>query len=136
MQSGMLEHDRARYPRLGLVADEAGEAGKEGSAGPPEGSARRSAGDLCLGGRDESRGWQAEVHRPSSLWIDQALSTDTRIELIALSPRVTIGAAELEWTHGDPADRFIVATAQLYECQLATCDKTIIDSGLVRCVWD
>jgi PIN domain nuclease of toxin-antitoxin system len=74
--------------------------------------------------------------RPSSLWIDQALSTDSRIELIALSPRVAIGAAELEWKHGDAADRFIVATAQLYECQLATCDTTIIGSGLVRCVWD
>lgn len=74
--------------------------------------------------------------RPSSLWIDQALSADSRIELLALSPRVAIGAAELEWEHGDPADRFIVATAQLYECQLATCDTAITDSGLVRCVWD
>ncbi len=74
--------------------------------------------------------------RPSSLWIDQALGADSRIELLALSPRVAIGAAELEWEHGDPADRFIVATAQLYECQLATCDTAITDSGLVRCVWD
>jgi PIN domain nuclease of toxin-antitoxin system len=74
--------------------------------------------------------------RPSSLWIEHALSTDSRIEVLALSPRVASGAAELEWEHGDPADRFIVATAQLYESPLATCDTAIANSGLVRCVWD
>jgi PIN domain nuclease of toxin-antitoxin system len=84
----------------------------------------------------KARVGKLKFDRPSSLWIDQALSCDSRVELLALSPRVSIGAAELEWKHGDPADRFIVATAQLYQCQLATCDAAIIESGLVRCVWD
>jgi PIN domain nuclease of toxin-antitoxin system len=84
----------------------------------------------------KARTGKLKFDRPASLWIDHALSTDNRVELLALGPRVAIGAAELEWEHGDPADRFIVATARLYDCQLATSDTAIADSGLVRCVWD
>jgi PIN domain nuclease of toxin-antitoxin system len=84
----------------------------------------------------KARAGQLKFDRPSSLWIEHALATDNRIVLLALSPRISIGAAELEWEHRDPADRFIVATAQLYESSLATCDTTIADSGLARCVWD
>jgi PIN domain nuclease of toxin-antitoxin system len=59
-----------------------------------------------------------------------------RIELLQLQPAISIGAARLSWNHGDPADRFIVATALAYEAPLVTADERMHDSGLVRCVWD
>ena len=74
--------------------------------------------------------------RPTSVWIEQALSIDPRLELLPLSPRIAVTAAELEWQHGDPADRLIVATASVYQAQLVTVDERIADSNLVRCVWD
>jgi PIN domain nuclease of toxin-antitoxin system len=74
--------------------------------------------------------------RPHGLWIEQALTQDARIELLPLSPRVSITAAELDWNHRDPADRLIVSSAQGRECPLATADENITSSGLLRCVWD
>lgn len=36
--------------------------------------------------------------------------------------------------HGDPADRFIVATARLMQCTLVTQDEAIIASELVATI--
>ena len=74
--------------------------------------------------------------RPHGLWIEQALTQDARVELLPLSPRVSITAAELDWNHRDPADRLIVSSAQERECPLATADENITSSGLLRCLWD
>ena len=74
--------------------------------------------------------------RPYDLWIDEALSADSRIELLHLLPRVSIRAAELSWSHADPSDRMIVATAQLHDASLVTADERIRDSRLVRCLWE
>lgn len=82
------------------------------------------------------RAAKLKFDRPISVWIDQALTADPRLELLPLSPRVAVTAAELEWQHGDPADRLIVATASVYEAPLVTVDERIADSNLVRCVWD
>ena len=82
------------------------------------------------------RAEKLKFDRPTSAWIDQALSGDRRLELLPLSPRIAVAAAQLEWQHGDPADRLIVATASVYEAQLVTVDGRIADSNLVSCVWD
>lgn len=74
--------------------------------------------------------------RPPSIWIEQALEADARLEVLPLSPRVAVLAAELAWDHGDPADRLIVSTSRLNEAQLATVDERIARSRLVRCIWD
>jgi len=74
--------------------------------------------------------------RPFPAWIEEALATDTRIELLPLLPRISIDAVQLSWKHSDPADRFIVATARAHDAALATADERIRESGLVRCVWD
>jgi PIN domain nuclease of toxin-antitoxin system len=74
--------------------------------------------------------------RPYALWIDQALAQDARVELLPLSPRVAITAAELDWDHRDPADRLIVASAKERESPLATVNESITSSGLLRCIWD
>jgi PIN domain nuclease of toxin-antitoxin system len=74
--------------------------------------------------------------RPYETWIDAALAADPRIEVCPLSPRVAVAAVQLSWNHGDPADRFIVATARVHDTALVTSDARIHDARLVRCVWD
>jgi PIN domain nuclease of toxin-antitoxin system len=74
--------------------------------------------------------------RPYAAWIDQALAGDGRVALLPLSPRVATTAVELQWDHQDPADRLIVATAQVHDCPLVTLDERIADSRLLHCVWD
>jgi PIN domain nuclease of toxin-antitoxin system len=77
-----------------------------------------------------------KFNRPYSAWLDQALIEDPRIELLALVPRIAIAAVDLSWTHTDPADRMIVASAQVHEAPLVTADERMHESGLVRCIWD
>lgn len=77
-----------------------------------------------------------KFNRPYDVWIDEALTEDPRIELLHLLPRISIEAVRLSWTHRDPADRFIVATACAHAAALVTADERIRESGLVRCVWD
>lgn len=74
--------------------------------------------------------------RSTDAWIDAALAADHRVELLAITPRIAVDCAELSWTHRDPADRFIVATARALDAPLVTADETIHSSKLVRCVWD
>ncbi len=77
-----------------------------------------------------------KFNRPCDVWIDEALVEDPRIELLHLLPRISVAAVRLSWSHGDPADRFIVATAQAHEAAVITADERIRESGLVRCVWE
>jgi PIN domain nuclease of toxin-antitoxin system len=84
----------------------------------------------------KARAGKLKFDRPVSVWIEQGLGQDARLELVPLSPRVAIAAAELEWDHRDPADRLIVSTALIYESPLATTDEHISDSRLVRCIWE
>jgi PIN domain nuclease of toxin-antitoxin system len=74
--------------------------------------------------------------RPVEVWLDAALSEDPRVELLHLLPRISVDAVRLSWSHRDPADRFIVATARAHAAPLMTADEGITESGLVRCVWD
>ena len=74
--------------------------------------------------------------RSYEVWIEEALVEDPRVELLHLLPSISIDAALLSWKHGDPADRFIVATARHHAAVLVTADERILDSGLVKCVWD
>jgi len=74
--------------------------------------------------------------RPYDMWIDEALTADPRIELLALLPRIAVDAVRLRWDHRDPADRLIVATATAHDAVLVTADDVIRESGLVGCVWD
>lgn len=74
--------------------------------------------------------------RPYDVWLDAALAEDRRIELVPLSPRISVEAVRLSWAHRDPADRFIVASARTHDAALVTADERILTSGLVRCLWD
>jgi PIN domain nuclease of toxin-antitoxin system len=74
--------------------------------------------------------------RPCAVWLQEALVADPRIDLLPLSPQISIASVDLHWSHPDPADRIIVASAMALAAPLATADEQISDSGLVRCVWD
>lgn len=74
--------------------------------------------------------------RPYDVWIDAALADDPRVELLHLSPRISVDATRLPWAHRDPADRFVVATARVHDAPLVSADETIRESRLVKCIWD
>ena len=48
------------------------------------------------------------------------------IEIHAVDLATWMANLELEWQHRDPADRTIVATARLLDCELVTSDKKIL----------
>lgn len=74
--------------------------------------------------------------RPYALWLEAALCEDRRTELLPLLPQIAVGAVQLSWSHADPADRLIVATARVNKAALVTADERIRESGVVRAVWD
>lgn len=48
-----------------------------------------------------------------------------RVQTTAVDDDVWLTSVELPWAHRDPADRVIVATAQMYGCPLVTQDLAI-----------
>jgi PIN domain nuclease of toxin-antitoxin system len=84
----------------------------------------------------KARAGNLRFDRPCGAWIDESLASDARIEVLHLLPRISVMAAEIGWNHADPADRMIVATALAHDAPLVTADERILESGLVRCVWD
>ena len=64
-------------------------------------------------------------------WLEAATAPPL-VQRIGLSPAIAAGVAGLPSTfHRDPADRIIVATAQIFGATLLTHDARIIDAGLV-----
>lgn len=49
------------------------------------------------------------------------------LQFIPVDNRIWIKNIELDWPHRDPADRTIVATAELNEAYIITADKDIIE---------
>jgi PIN domain nuclease of toxin-antitoxin system len=59
------------------------------------------------------------------LWVTEALAK-TPLHEAVLTNTVALRSREVGLPHDDPADRFLVATAQVYELTLATADRTLI----------
>ncbi|MCS6828457.1 MAG: type II toxin-antitoxin system VapC family toxin [Caldilinea sp.] len=57
-----------------------------------------------------------------------------RVRFAAVSDEIWLTAADLEWSHQDPADRVIVATAQQWRCHLVTSD-TVIRAYYPLSIW-
>ncbi len=55
-------------------------------------------------------------------WLRAAL---TDIEVLPVTPEIAARAAYLEWSHRDPCDRHIVATAAEHKLSLLTVDEKI-----------
>nr|WP_295614001.1 PIN domain-containing protein [Chamaesiphon sp. GL140_3_metabinner_50] len=66
--------------------------------------------------------------QPSPIaWIDNAIQELGTIEA-PLNNAIAILSRQLACPHQDPADRFIAATAIYYSLQLATVDRSLIDT--------
>ena len=57
------------------------------------------------------------------------------VELIPVDTTIWLRSLALKWSHADPADRVIVATALLKDVPVLTKDRRIRRFGGVRCVW-
>ena len=49
-----------------------------------------------------------------------------------LTHEIAIAAQELPWSHSDPADRFLAATAQILDLTLVTADTRLLGLGNIR----
>lgn len=70
---------------------------------------------------------------PLNEWLAESLSAD--ITVLPIIPSISATAGSLDWSHGDPADRILVATAKVHGIPLVTADKRIRESGLVEVEW-
>jgi PIN domain nuclease of toxin-antitoxin system len=63
-----------------------------------------------------------ELDIPIQQWLIDAL-TSSGIELLPLTPEITLRAVNLSSVHKDPFDRIIIATALEYKAKLASIDS-------------
>ncbi len=76
---------------------------------------------------------RVELDKPTEVWRQELLRSGL-IE-IPLDGRIAITAIGLPGLHGDPADRFIAATAILNEARLITADRRLLNwSGPLECL--
>lgn len=57
------------------------------------------------------------------------------VELLAVDTRTWLRTLALDWSHRDPADRVIVAAAQLKQIPILTKDRMLHTFDGVECVW-
>ena len=74
------------------------------------------------------------LDRPVGQWVRAALNADARVVAVAPDERVAVEAARLS-LHGDPADRFIYATARSMCAGLVTRDQRLRDFDAERTIW-
>lgn len=72
--------------------------------------------------------------RDPLVWMEQALSR-ARVKPLPITPAIAMTAATLPWSHKDPADRIIVATALEHRAQLASKDDRIRSCKIIETVW-
>jgi PIN domain nuclease of toxin-antitoxin system len=77
---------------------------------------------LVLAGRGRLR-----LDSDPRLWVREAL-LQTPAQEAALTHEVALRSHEVALPHGDPADRFLVATALCYDLVLATADEVLIEA--------
>ena len=67
-------------------------------------------------------------------WIHLALQ-HPKVILLPFEPATAIQAARLQDFHGDPADRFIVASCLAHRYTLVSADRLIQQWGQVEVIW-
>jgi PIN domain nuclease of toxin-antitoxin system len=77
------------------------------------------------------------LDRPAAQWVRAALAADERMRPLAPDPEVAVRAAELgrDGFLGDPADRFIYATARANGARLATRDEALRSFDPTNTLW-
>ena len=75
--------------------------------------------------------WAVSLQRPLREWLEAATAPPL-VRRVAISPAVAAAVAALpESFHRDPADRIIVASAQIIGATVLTHDRRIIRARLV-----
>ena len=69
------------------------------------------------------------------IWLELAMQFQG-VQFVDVSPSIAFESQQLEWTHQDPADRLIVATALDCEATLVTRDDTIRDFLRGQTLWE
>lgn len=77
------------------------------------------------------------LDRPAPRWVRAALSADPRTIELPLTSAIAVRAAQLgaDGMHGDPADRFIYATARDRDAPLVTRDAALRAHDAAHTVW-
>jgi PIN domain nuclease of toxin-antitoxin system len=63
------------------------------------------------------------LHGDPAEWISKATA---RTREAPLTHEIALAAQQLPWTHRDPADRFLAATAQVLGLTLVTADERLL----------
>lgn len=66
---------------------------------------------------------RVSLDRPTAVWVQDLFTSD--VSPANLTPGVAVAAAELVDFPGDPADRFIYATARSLDCPLISQDQAV-----------
>ncbi len=66
---------------------------------------------------------RVSLDRPTAVWVRDLFTSN--VSPADLTPGVAVAAAELVDFHGDPADRFIYATARSLDCPLISQDQAV-----------
>jgi PIN domain nuclease of toxin-antitoxin system len=69
-----------------------------------------------------------DIDRPAEPWVREALERAPVLEA-PINHEVAIASRRLKTKHRDPVDRFLVATAQVFELTLVTQDRTLISQA-------
>lgn len=81
---------------------------------------------------------RVQLDRPTWVWVEDVLA-GTEVGLAELTASAAVAAAELPGFHGDPVDRFVVATAEALGVPLVTKDQLIhalrLDRADLRVIW-
>jgi PIN domain nuclease of toxin-antitoxin system len=80
----------------------------------------------------KARAGEIDLQPDPATWLDDL---GHRFSVLPLTPRVVWRSVELDWSHKDPADRLICATALEHGLSLITHDQEIIRWGRVAVIW-
>jgi PIN domain nuclease of toxin-antitoxin system len=71
---------------------------------------------------------RGRIHLPADFagWVARATA---RLMEAPLTHEIAVAARQLPWSHKDPADRFLAATAQLLRLTLVTADIALLGLG-------
>ncbi len=79
---------------------------------------------LCRKGR-------FSVHPDIPVWVAKNLS-DSRLIEAPLTVEVALAISSLSFSHGDPADRFLAASAKVFDLTLITADEHLLSLPGIR----
>lgn len=68
-----------------------------------------------------------DLDAPPEEWIRDALEQVPLLDA-PLTREVALASRQLRLTHEDPADRFLAATAQVYDLTLVTADRRLVEA--------